>query len=48
MFLYCLEIALNPMVNGLQVTSDTAGSNGLVTDAPLPAVFLYIRQEDNI
>lgn len=48
MFLYCFEIALNPVVDGLQVTSDTAGSNGLVADVPLPAAFSYIRQEDNI
>ena len=48
MFLYCFEITLNPVVNGLQLTSGAVGSKGLVTDTPLPATFSYIRQEDSI
>lgn len=48
MFLYGFEITLKPVVNGLQLFSGTADSKGLVTDAPLPATFSYIRWEDNI
>lgn len=39
MFLYCFETTLNPVVSGLRLTSGTVGSKGLVTDAPLAAMF---------
>lgn len=48
MFLYGFEITLKPVVNCLQLSSGAVDSKGLVTDAPLPATFSYIRWEDNI
>lgn len=42
-FLYYFEVSLNPVGNGLQLTSGTGGRKWLVTDATLPAVFSYIR-----